>query len=142
MDFRARPDGDNGRPRRGTNLPRRQRQASAALCARVELPLQSPPPHRRSDRFPAPPSRHSANHHLPSARRRRSNQRRSTCFNREAVASMFPALIRQLELFFSRTVDGENPIPENESLTSLFITGATRFKHPAFREEREVRIVG
>jgi hypothetical protein len=45
-------------------------------------------------------------------------------------------------LFFSRTVDGENPIPEKESLTSLFIAGATRFKHHAFREEREVRIVG
>ena len=58
------------------------------------------------------------------------------------VASMFPVLIRQLELFFSRVADGENPIPENESLTSLFIAGATRFKHHAFREEREVRIVG
>ncbi len=59
-----------------------------------------------------------------------------------SVASMFPELIRQFELFFSRTVDRENPIPDNESLTSLFITGATRFKHHAFREEREVRIVG
>jgi hypothetical protein len=58
------------------------------------------------------------------------------------VASTFPALIRQLELFFSRVADGENPIPKNESLTSLFVAGATRFKHHAFREEREVRIVG
>jgi hypothetical protein len=58
------------------------------------------------------------------------------------VASMFPVLIRQLELFFSRVADGKNPIPENESVTSLFIAGATRFKHHAFHEEREVRIVG
>src|SRR6201987_5792830 len=57
------------------HLPRRQRQASATLCPRVELPLQSPPTHRRSDRFPAPPSGHPANHHLPPARRGRSNQR-------------------------------------------------------------------
>jgi hypothetical protein len=58
------------------------------------------------------------------------------------VASMFPVLIQQLESFFSRVADGKNPIPENESLTSLFIAGATHFKHQAFREEREVRIVG
>ena len=58
------------------------------------------------------------------------------------VASTFPVLIRQLKLVFSRVTDGENPIPENESLTSLFIAGATRFKHQAFHEEREVRIVG
>src|SRR5262249_31766907 len=64
------------------HLPRRQRQASAALCARVELPLQSPPTHRRSDRFPTPPSRHPANHHLPPACTRRSNQRSPTCSNR------------------------------------------------------------
>jgi ISXO2-like transposase domain/Transposase zinc-ribbon domain len=63
------------------HLPRRQRQASAALCARVELPLQSPPTHCRSDQFPAPPSRHPANHHLPPACTRRSNQRSPTCFN-------------------------------------------------------------
>ena len=53
-----------------------------ALCARVEPPLQSPPAHRRSDRFLAPPSRHPVNHHLPPTRRRRSNQRSPTCSNR------------------------------------------------------------
>jgi hypothetical protein len=64
------------------DLIRRQRQALAALRARVELPLQSPPAHRRSHRLPAPASRHPANHHLPPARRRRSNQRSPTCLNR------------------------------------------------------------
>src|SRR6516162_7148532 len=66
------------------HLPRRQRQAPAALCARVELSLQSPPTHHRSDRFPAPP-RHPANHHIPPARRRRSNQRNPTCSNRGGI---------------------------------------------------------
>jgi len=32
--------------------------------------------------FPAPPSRHPANHHLPPACTRRSNQRSPTCSNR------------------------------------------------------------
>jgi hypothetical protein len=58
-----------------------------------------------------------------------------------SVKSIFPGLLEQCARFYSRTADGQNPIPDDESFTPLFISGATRFKHQGFREEREVRIV-
>ena len=58
-----------------------------------------------------------------------------------SIKTIFPTLIEQCGRFYSRTADGQNPIPHDESLTSLFISGATRLKHQGFREEREVRVV-
>jgi hypothetical protein len=58
-----------------------------------------------------------------------------------SVKTIFPALLEQCVRFYARTADGQNPIPDGESLSSLFISGATRFKHQGFREEREVRVV-
>ena len=58
-----------------------------------------------------------------------------------SIKTIFPALLEQCVRFYARTADGQNPIPDDESLTSLFISGATRFKHQGFREEREVRVV-
>jgi hypothetical protein len=58
-----------------------------------------------------------------------------------SVKSIFPKLLEQSLRFYSRTADGQNPIPHGESFAPLFMSGATRFKHQGFREEREVRIV-
>jgi hypothetical protein len=60
---------------------------------------------------------------------------------RDLYKAIFPALLEQCVRFYARTADGQNPIPDDESLTSLFISGATRFKHQGFQEEREVRVV-
>jgi hypothetical protein len=58
-----------------------------------------------------------------------------------SIKTIFPTLVEQCSRFYARTADGQNPIPDDESLTSVFISGATHFKHQGFREEREVRVV-
>jgi hypothetical protein len=59
-----------------------------------------------------------------------------------SIESLFPELLERCSEFFTRMIDGKRPIDESgDGLAPFFISGAPRFKHQGFREEREVRIV-
>ena len=60
--------------------------------------------------------------------------------NTAIVRELFPRLIERCDFFIAGILDGRVPLPVDDAFVP-FVAATTLFKHHAFSEEREVRIV-